>query len=102
MAEEEVIKKKAGRPRKAPGDTTTASYVRQTKNPKGWGGKREGAGNRAKGADGPLTSQDVFRVTADTHRRIKALRELTAQDDKPFNRMFELWVEDLAKDYGID
>jgi len=98
MAEET----KRGRPRKAEGAPTAPYNKQEGKEYKGWGGKREGAGNKAKGADAPLTAQEVFRVTADTHRRVKALREMTAQDDKPFNRMFELWVAELAQEYGIE
>ena len=100
MAEEE-IKKGKGRPRKVEGEPT-AGYMKLKGSYEGWGGKREGAGRFAKGADAPLTAQATFRVTEDTARRIKALREITAQDDKPFNRMFELWVAEFAQDYGIE
>ena len=86
--EEKTIKKR-GRPRK-----------------ENRGGKREGAG-RKKGTctiyEGEaLTSQLTLRVRAITSERIKQLRELTKGDTMPFNRMLESWVEDLAKDYGIE
>ena len=70
------------------------------------GGKREGAG-RKKGfsvayPDEQLTSQVTLRVRDITHKRVKQLRELTKNDAMNFNRMFEKWVEDYAKDYGIE
>ena len=73
------------------------------------GGKREGAGRKKgvgvgpyKGGTALLSANDTFRVSEDTHRRIKLLREMTKDDSMPFNRMFEKWVEEYAKDYGID
>lgn len=70
------------------------------------GGKREGAG-RKKGQgmtyEGEyLSAQVVMRIRPITHERIKQLREATKDDTMPFNRMFEQWVEEYAKDYGID
>lgn len=100
MAEE--TKRKVGRPRKAEGAPTAPYYKKKNKAHIGWGGKREGAGKKAKGATGPLDAQVVMRITADTYRRIKALRDATADDDVPFNRMFELWVQELATEYGIE
>ena len=72
----------------------------------GRGGKRAGAG-RKKGSgvkpdDVRLSSQVVIRVRSVTYQRIKQLRELTKQDTMPFVAMFESWVEEMAKDYGID
>ena len=72
-----------------------------------WGGKRAGAG-RKKGKrighikENPKSEHITFRVTANTTRRIKQLRELTKDDAMPFNRMFEAWVEEYAKDYGLE
>lgn len=70
------------------------------------GGKREGAGRKGGYSlvypDEQLTAQVTIRVRAITHQRIKQLREVTQQDEMPFNRMFEKWVEDYAKDYGIE
>ena len=70
------------------------------------GGKREGAGRKGGYSvaypDEQLTAQATFRVRAITHQRIKQLRELTMQDEMPFNRMFEAWVEQYAKDYGLE
>ena len=67
-----------------------------------WGGKREGAGRKAPGAKGPLTHTTAIRVTEESDRRIRALREATKNDDLPFNRMFEKWVKELAEAYGIE
>ena len=68
---------------------------------KGWGGKREGAGRKARG-NHPKDTMLPFRVSAITASRIKQLRELTQQDTMPFVDMFEAWVEELAEVYGID
>ena len=43
-----------------------------------------------------------MRIREVTQRRIKELREATKSDEMPFNRMFESWVEDMAKEYGIE
>ena len=83
----EEKKKKRGRPRK-----------------ERRGGARPGAG-RKKGVhikENPLIAHISFRASEDTLRRVKELREQTKEDDIPFNRLFELWVEELAKDYGIE
>lgn len=96
-------------------------YMEETKTKGTWGGKREGAGRKPKpkptrggkreGAgrkkgthikENPLTSHLSFRCSADTLRRAQLLREQTKGDDVPFNRLFELWVESIAKDYGIE
>ena len=72
-----------------------------------WGGKREGAG-RKKGVktgprkENPKDTMLPFRVSALTAGRIKQLRELTKQDEKPFVDMLEEWVAEYAKDYGIE
>ena len=70
------------------------------------GGKREGAGRKGGYSvvypDEQLTAQATFRVRAITHQRIKQLRELTKEDEMPFNRMFEAWVEEYAQSYGIE
>lgn len=66
-----------------------------------WGGKREGAGRKPMGEEAH-TAPVFFRVKPGIHRKVLALREATKQDDMPFNRMFEQWVEDMAKDYGIE
>ncbi len=66
------------------------------------GGAREGAGRKPKWAEGPLNSQVVMRISEATNKRIHALREATKNDDLPFNRMFEKWVEELAEAYGIE
>ena len=96
MAEEK--KKKIGRPRKKAEPKFTH------------GGKREGAG-RKKGVkigpigprkENPKNTMLTFRVSEATSRRIKQLRELTKQDEKPFVDMLEDWVQNYAKDYGIE
>lgn len=84
-------KRGPGRPRKE-----------QPKEHEGWGGKREGAGRKARGATAPLIGHVTFRTTGMTVSRVQALREATKQDEMPFNRMFEAWVEDYAKQYGIE
>ena len=70
------------------------------------GGKREGAGRKGGYSvaypNEQLTSQATFRVRAITLQRIKQLRELTKEDEIPFNRMFEAWVEEYAQSYGIE
>lgn len=68
----------------------------------GWGGKREGAGRKAKGATAPLVGHVTFRTTDATVRRVQSLREATRQEEMPFNRMFEAWVEEYAQSYGIE
>lgn len=102
--EEEINKPKRGRPKGSKNKPKTPEKKRD-----GRGGRREGAGRKKgvavgpyKGNDAVLSENDTFRVSPDTHRRIKQLREMTKQDTMPFNRMFESWVEDLAKEYGID
>lgn len=89
MAEE--IKKKRGRPRKKKENR---------------GGARVGAGRKGGYSiaypDEQLKGQVVIRIRTITQERIKQLRELTKQDTMPFNRMFEEWVEEVARDYGIE
>ena len=67
----------------------------------GWGGKRKGAGRKARGSH-PKDTMLPFRVSAITASRIKQLRELTKQDTMPFVDMFEAWVEEMASNYGIE
>lgn len=70
------------------------------------GGKREGAGRKGGYSlaypDEQLSAQATFRVRTITLERIRQLRELTKDDEMPFNRMFEKWVEEYAQDYGIE
>lgn len=70
------------------------------------GGARPGAGRKpgfSKAYAGEqLTGQVVIRIREITQTRIKQLREATKDDAMPFNRMFEAWVEDMAKEYGIE
>lgn len=105
---EESAAKKAA-PAGKPKTRRKSAAKKKVKKGPGRGGKREGAGRKAgvkvgpyKGKTDMLTAMDTFRVSEDTHRRIKELRELTKHDEKPFNRMFELWVEQLSKDYGLE
>ncbi len=97
--EEEIKKRGRGRPRKG------EVVAKPKKHPK-WGGKREGAGRKkgvpVKSAGEVLSAQEVIRVRAITHTRVQQLRELTKNDDMPFNRMFESWVADLAQEYGLE
>ena len=91
MAEQTKKKRGVGRPRKKVENR---------------GGVRVGAGRRGGFSvaypDEQLTGQVVIRIRAITHQRIKQLREATKNDTMPFNRMFEAWVEDMAKEYGIE
>jgi hypothetical protein len=83
---------------------STKKKKETTPSEKGWGGRREGAGRKkgTKMVENPISEHLSFRVTADTLRRVKALREMTKEDDLSFNRQFELWVKDIAQDYGIE
>ena len=68
------------------------------------GGRREGAG-RKKGVQikaNPRTHHFSFGVSEQAIRRANELRKLTKHDDVPFVEMLELWIEDLAKEYGIE
>lgn len=67
----------------------------------GWGGARPGAG-RPRTKENPRDTMLTFRVSAVTARRIKALRELTKEDETPFVDVLEDWVRDYAGDYGIE
>ena len=82
---EEIKKKKRGRPPK--------KVERR-------GGRREGAGRKR--IENPKNTMLTFRVSEITSKRIKQLRELTKQDTMPFVDVLEKWVEDMAKDYGIE
>jgi len=92
-------------------DTTTTKKRDRGRPPKekpkeheGWGGKRPGAG-RKKGfklVENPKNTMLPFRVSELTAKRIKQLRELTKDDQMPFVDMLEKWVEDYAKEYGIE
>lgn len=73
------------------------------------GGKREGAGRKKGVAVGPykdsgelVTAHITINVREVTKERVKSLREATKQEETPFNRMFEKWVEERAQDYGIE
>lgn len=70
------------------------------------GGARAGAGRKGGYSiaypNEQLKGQVVIRIRAVTQERIKQLRELTKEDAMPFNRMFEAWVEDMAKTYGLE
>ena len=84
---------------------TTKKKTKTTKKKKdNRGGKREGAG-RKKGfklKDNPRVKMLPFRVTEDTYRRTKELREQTKQDEMTFVDMLESWVADMAQEYGIE
>ena len=67
----------------------------------GWGGRRDGAGRKPY-VDEPRNLCTTFCVSERTMGQIRQLRELTKDDEVNFNGMFVLWVEDLAKDYGIE
>jgi len=105
---EEEIKKKRGRPRKSPDDATKAPYHRPKEvKPKGpRGGARVGAGRkvgwRGQYKENPKIAMLPFRVSEITARRIKLLREMTKDDEMSFVDMLERWVEEYARDYGIE
>lgn len=83
--------------------TETKKKRKTTAKPTGnRGGKREGAGRKTKYGEEPLASHITIRVRSITQERIRKLRDLTKQDTLPFNQMFESWVEEMAKDYGIE
>lgn len=66
-----------------------------------WGGRRKGAGRKM--SEEPTMDKLVaFRVTEDTNRKAKALREITKGDEKTFNQMFREWVDAIAQDYGVE
>ena len=72
----------------------------ETKESKGRGGRRPGAG-RPRTKENPRDTMLTFRVSAETARRIKELREATKDDTEDFVDMLDAWVKDLAGDYGI-
>ena len=67
------------------------------------GGRREGAG-RKPGAtmENPRNENVTFRVSKKTLAQIRALREATRDDETTFNEMFTQWVDEMARDYGLD
>ena len=71
------------------------------KEKKGRGGRRPGAG-RPRTKEKPRDTMLTFRVSAETARRIKELREATRGDAEDFTSMLDAWVKDLAGDYGIE
>ena len=65
------------------------------------GGRREGAG-RKPWVEEPRNQNATFRVSAKTLEQIRQLRELTKDDETTFNQLFCQWVDDMAKDYGLE
>lgn len=65
------------------------------------GGRREGAGRKAEGAE-PRTTNVVFGTERSIYELCKKLRELTKGDEKDFNRQFDEWVRKMARDYGLE
>lgn len=65
------------------------------------GGYREGAG-RKPWVENPRNENVTFRVSAVTLGQIRALREATREDEHTFNDLFIQWVDELAKDYGLE
>ncbi len=64
------------------------------------GGRREGAGRKR--LANPKNTMLTFRVKESTARRIKSLREVTKSSETPFVDMLDAWVEEMAKNYGIE
>ncbi len=88
-------------------EETKKNKTAKPKKKDGRGGKREGAGRKSGvgvtyESKEPLDEQVTMRVRAITKSRVVKLREATRDDDVPFNRMFEDWVADYAKQYGIE
>lgn len=65
------------------------------------GGAREGAG-RKPWVEDPRNINVTFRVNTKTLGQIRALREATRDDETTFNEMFTRWVDEMARDYGLD
>ena len=68
------------------------------------GGARPGAGRKPgfRLKENPKNTMLPFRVSAITAQRIKQLRDITKEDEKPFVDMLEEWVAEYAKEYGIE
>ena len=96
--EEEIKKRGRGRPRKG---EVVPKPKKKRKNERR-GGAREGAGRKTAYGGELLSATATFVVREITKQRINQLRELTKHDDMPFNRLFEAWVEELAKNYGLE
>ena len=77
--------------------------MKKTEKKGGWGGRRKGAGRPVGSGtkENPRNENVTFRVSEKTLGQIRQLRELTKEDEMDFNQMFVLWVEDMAKDYGL-
>ena len=65
------------------------------------GGRREGAG-RKPWVEDPKNKMVAFSVNTKTLTQIRALREATRDDETTFNEMFTQWVDEMARDYGLD
>ena len=65
------------------------------------GGRREGAG-RKPWVEEPRNRTATFCVSEKTLGQIRQLRELTREDETTFNQLFSQWVDDMAKDYGLE
>lgn len=65
------------------------------------GGAREGAG-RKPWVEDPRNKMISFSVNTKTQGQIRALREATREDEHTFNDLFVQWVDEMAKDYGLD
>ena len=87
-------------------EETKKNKTAKPKKKDGRGGKREGAGRKAGVSvvyEGVMLDEQVtMRVRSITKKRVVQLREITRDDETPFNRAFENWVEDYAKTYGIE
>ena len=44
----------------------------------------------------------TISVNTKTLTQIRALREATRDDETTFNEMFTQWVDEMARDYGLD
>lgn len=67
------------------------------------GGRREGSGRKPwPESENPRNENATFRVSAKTLGQIRALRDATREDETTFNELFVQWVDEMAKDYGLD
>lgn len=92
---EETIKKRRGRP---PKNGVCAQPRKKKKENRG--GARPGAGRKP--IANARTKHFSFRVSERAVNLSNQLREAMKGDDMGFVDLLERWIDDLAKDYGIE
>ena len=75
--------------------------MRKKKRQENRGGRREGAG-RKPWVEEPRNRNVTFCVSERTLGQIRQLREVTREDETNFNAMFSRWVDEMARDYGLE